>query len=386
MKRLVALMMCAVSLGAAAQINSVALYNPDYDNNGWIGVEDLIELLSVYNNEFVPESWITDSLSAHTILPGYYNYVQCVESCNGLSGRWKMTTLDEFGAALSMATEQDHWISSNAFLSSSNPRIMTARGDGEIQLHTVEVSQEAKKCICYIRSSPLLGQGTGFEMGILGDSLSAIQDSFEDFVETSQEADSINSARVDSLEALVSAFDVQEGGYNDSSVALELSLVQTGVAPLCSSGSGINGEESSNNYSYSLSTCGSSNVTLDFVSANWRKFSLSSEMNLSDTLNISMKIDQYNTYDGSWTIQIVPVELVRNENGTYDFVLYARGGSGNSQCCTGEWDVNSYFAEPAFQAKSYSSSCYCSSTWRHIEIWYEMDGFLLDSGIRFGVQ
>ena len=285
MKRLLALMLCAVSLGAAAQITYP--YNPDFENDGSVGIEDLLELLAVYGLSFQPNPILLDGV------------------------------------------EIENWL--------------------------------------YQQTAILLEQ-------------QQVQDSLGQMLTQL-------SARVDSLEALVSAIDVQEGGSNDSSVALELSLVQTGVAPLCSAGSGIYGEESSNNYSYSLSTCGSSNVTLDFVTANWRKFSLSSEMNLSDTLNILMKIDQYNTYDGgSWSIQTVPVELVRNESGTYDFVLYATGGSGNSQCCTADWDVNSYFAEPALQAQNYWSGCYCYWTWRHIEIWYEMDGFLLDSGIRFGIQ
>ena len=52
MKRLIALMMCAVSLGAAAQVTYP--YNPDEDGNGQIAVGDLQGILATYGNAFSP--------------------------------------------------------------------------------------------------------------------------------------------------------------------------------------------------------------------------------------------------------------------------------------------------------------------------------------------
>ena len=46
MRQLLALMMCAVSLGAAAQNNNS--YNPDGNGDGIIGVSDLQDLLALY--------------------------------------------------------------------------------------------------------------------------------------------------------------------------------------------------------------------------------------------------------------------------------------------------------------------------------------------------
>ena len=58
-------MICAVSLGAAAQIEYPFPYNPDSDNSGWIGLSDLLSLLAVYNTQFEPDTWQeTDSLSS----------------------------------------------------------------------------------------------------------------------------------------------------------------------------------------------------------------------------------------------------------------------------------------------------------------------------------
>ena len=58
MKRLVALMMCAVSLGAAAQVTYP--YNPDGNADTLIGVTDLQDLLVVYGNPFLPQEVLVD--------------------------------------------------------------------------------------------------------------------------------------------------------------------------------------------------------------------------------------------------------------------------------------------------------------------------------------
>ena len=54
MKRLIALMMCAVSFGAAAQ--STPSFNPDYNGDGFIGIDDILGVLSTYNLPWVEGS------------------------------------------------------------------------------------------------------------------------------------------------------------------------------------------------------------------------------------------------------------------------------------------------------------------------------------------
>ena len=147
-------------------------------------------------------------------------------------------------------------------------------------------------------------------------------------------------------------------------------------------------ETSSDDYNYSLNNYGSSTVTTNTVSPNWRKFCLSSESYSEETLTIALKSEQYNSFDGgSWTPNLSDVILDKNSYGEYCFYLYARGGSGNNSGCTGEWDVNEFFTDaPAFQAKGYSSGCYCTWTWKHIEILLGENGFHKNSGVRFGIQ
>ena len=68
MKRLVALMMCAVSLGAAAQVTYP--YNPDANDDGFVGVSDVLESVATYGNFFVPEEIVIgDSMNLSEWIP-----------------------------------------------------------------------------------------------------------------------------------------------------------------------------------------------------------------------------------------------------------------------------------------------------------------------------
>ena len=68
MKRLVALMICAVSLGAAAQITYP--YNPDGNADSLIGVSDLQDVLSTFGLPFSPNEILVDSLPLDSVLSG----------------------------------------------------------------------------------------------------------------------------------------------------------------------------------------------------------------------------------------------------------------------------------------------------------------------------
>ena len=68
MKRLVALMMCAVSLGAAAQSTITYPYNPDGNADALIGVTDLQDMLSVYGGAFSPSEIQIDGVGLGEVL------------------------------------------------------------------------------------------------------------------------------------------------------------------------------------------------------------------------------------------------------------------------------------------------------------------------------
>ena len=90
MKRFVAMMMCAVSLGAAAQITYP--YNPDANSDGFIGVVDLQDFLSVYNTDFVAN--IAGQVATHVALAymDITSYDRCMARCYAVGGHVATST------------------------------------------------------------------------------------------------------------------------------------------------------------------------------------------------------------------------------------------------------------------------------------------------------
>ena len=74
MRHLLTSLALLATFTAAGQTANPFPYNPDADADGWISVNDLLSLLSIFTMEFTPESWETDSLSAAVVLNGNINY------------------------------------------------------------------------------------------------------------------------------------------------------------------------------------------------------------------------------------------------------------------------------------------------------------------------
>ncbi|MGB1481391.1 MAG: phage tail protein [Flavobacteriales bacterium] len=100
MKRLVALLMCAVSLGASAQVTYP--YNPDEDGNGQIAVGDLQGILATYGNEFSPSEILVDGETLTTVLTQLQN---SIDSLSGLTGGGGSVLDMPLGTILPIATE-----------------------------------------------------------------------------------------------------------------------------------------------------------------------------------------------------------------------------------------------------------------------------------------
>ena len=89
------MMMCAVSLVAAAQFPSLP-YNPDENGDGLIGVVDLQGLLANYGNEFASAVVSEDGESAITYM-GDMAYPLCAQACRNLPGMWEMPFIEDLG-------------------------------------------------------------------------------------------------------------------------------------------------------------------------------------------------------------------------------------------------------------------------------------------------
>ena len=68
MNRLFTLILTAASITASAQSDIDYPYNPDFENDGFVGIEDVLELLSVYGTPFTPEQLLLDGASLTEII------------------------------------------------------------------------------------------------------------------------------------------------------------------------------------------------------------------------------------------------------------------------------------------------------------------------------
>lgn len=144
---------------ATAQLNVEFPWNPDYDNDDFIGVTDLTALLSAFDSEFSEENIYLSSDSSIAMYDmGNRNYPNCQISCNDLPGNWKMPSLSEISVsdAMWLDTPQESlnlWGYCNCYraqyLSSSGDLDTKRMSDnGSCYCHTKELPK-VEYCYCF---------------------------------------------------------------------------------------------------------------------------------------------------------------------------------------------------------------------------------------------
>ena len=84
-------------------------YNPDGNQDGFIGLNDMLDLLSLYGNEF-PESFYGDSSGA-ILNVGQMTFPECLRTAKTMGNSWRVTRQLDFHRWLDAILEQG----SNAF-------------------------------------------------------------------------------------------------------------------------------------------------------------------------------------------------------------------------------------------------------------------------------
>ena len=106
MKHLMTLVALLVSTAAVAQIPTLP-WNPDGNNDQFIGLPDLLDLLTVYGQEFQNAIVAEDGESAIMYM-GDMGLLQCDHACENLSGFWYMPSPPDLAPVL--ADVQTAWI------------------------------------------------------------------------------------------------------------------------------------------------------------------------------------------------------------------------------------------------------------------------------------
>ena len=80
MKKLFTLILAGACFTVFAQDDIDYPYNPDFENDGFVGVEDVLELLSVYGTPFTPEQLLLDGASLTEIVESLQSQIDSLAS------------------------------------------------------------------------------------------------------------------------------------------------------------------------------------------------------------------------------------------------------------------------------------------------------------------
>lgn len=363
MKHLLTIISCFIVLSLSAQTDYPFPWNPDADLDGWVSTEDLLQLLTVFGTQFEPDTWETDSISAAVVLDGNHNYFQCQSYCNDIEGNWRMADLDAFGRHFELASSVSayFWVNGNDKLNSSDFAYDTYQlygPTGDMANVSVSNFSQAKKCMCYIQSSPFVPSQ------FTEDSNLALWGSVSDLQE-----------QVDSLQSLLdsvtnwTANDTVSPSANGAEYSIE--CVEMGWSPLCPSGLGVAewvtlGPEWPGSWEdgYVYFFNGDGQLTSDNLlgQPKWRKFKISGEIP-ADTQYLLLE-----GYRGSIPL-FEEVELF-TENGERFFYVYDFGSS-NTHCGWG----------PPIDLPD-GQHLNIGANFVRISIYVPADGSFLDTGIR----
>ena len=132
MKHLMTLVALLVSTAAVAQIPTFP-WNPDGNGDGVIGSSDLIELLTVYGQEF-QNAIVSENQESALVYVGYMGLFQCKYSCSNLPGNWMLPQPEDLVAVIDslIAADYDTWDGEHFWVTDNFPGTGKVNADNVI--------------------------------------------------------------------------------------------------------------------------------------------------------------------------------------------------------------------------------------------------------------
>ena len=157
MRYLITLLFAALSLNAVGQGIPQLPYNPDATEDGFIGSPDLLELLSLYGEEFSSAILSEDQESA-IVYMGNSDIFSCRLSCSVLPGNWWLMTIDEAGLVIEdlelLLDDDEVWIE-NTYSTNDFPLgILKVNGGDGLIITTTNRTLKQNRCYCATRELP----------------------------------------------------------------------------------------------------------------------------------------------------------------------------------------------------------------------------------------
>lgn len=154
MRHLVFLLAMTITFSGVAQ--SEYPYNPDENNDGYIGLVDLLGLLTLFGSDFTPEELsFNDDAAMLDLGPMYFG--RCVVECSRLEGDWKVSDIEGIGAfEEELLPNTWYWVESieNGGVGGSSTYRLPAIMNTSFQTALVNEDIDSRRCACLTRAYP----------------------------------------------------------------------------------------------------------------------------------------------------------------------------------------------------------------------------------------
>ena len=156
MKHLMTLVALLVSTAAVAQIPTLP-WNPDENGDQFIGLPDLLGLLTVYGQEFENAIVSEDGESAIMYM-GDMGFPLCAQACRNLPGIWSIAKLKDLGLVWSdVLSGQRVWLDDSSF-ENDIPYLYAWNPQAE-DIFGTYYANEGYRCYCTAKQLPRVEYG-----------------------------------------------------------------------------------------------------------------------------------------------------------------------------------------------------------------------------------
>lgn len=155
MKHFVTFLFAVSCLTAVGQTEYPYPYNPDGNSDGYIGLVDLLDLLTAYGQEFTPDELaVSDEAAMIDLGPMYFG--RCVVECSKLDGDWKVSDIQGLGAfEAELEPSTWYWIESiPGGAGGSSTYRLPAIQNTTFETALVYENEDYYRCACLTRAYP----------------------------------------------------------------------------------------------------------------------------------------------------------------------------------------------------------------------------------------
>jgi uncharacterized protein (TIGR02145 family) len=154
MKKLFTLLLAAACFTASAQTEYPYPWNPDGNNDGFVSMNDLLDLLAIFGSEYYSGVLATDSISA-IMYTGELDYWDCTSSCVALTGNWKVLDhylVGSYRNEILDAGAQGWWLDHKAFGNDGYAQFWRLANQGNPDVLFTEPSDPYVHYHCYCQT------------------------------------------------------------------------------------------------------------------------------------------------------------------------------------------------------------------------------------------